>query len=272
MRRSILAVLAAALVFLGLAGAATAAGDVTAMTNADRTARGLAGLTPAGDLQAFAQRRAEEMAKAGRLWHSPELDAVVGNWKRLGENVGRGAGVSEIHHSFMASGRHRDNILLPNFSEIGVGVASDGGQLLYVAVVFREPAGGIAPAVPAPRQAAVKPRPAPRVSRAPRASKAKPAPAPPTTVAAPAPPPAPPVEAVPPPPVEAPAAPVVPEVRPRRPVVEERWFLAANEGNFPLPRRPVAPRPALAGATLGLLGVCGVVHHGLRRRLLQPPA
>lgn len=251
------------------------------MTNADRTSRGLRPLATSADLQSFAQRRAEEMARAGRLWHAPNLGSQISDWNRLGENVGRGPYLYEIHRSFMASHSHRDNILLPHFSQVGVGVASDGGQLLYVAVIFREPE-IIAPSPPPPpptpaptsRTGTPRPRPAPATNPAP----------PPAPAAAPAPVPAP--EPAPVPPAPDPPPPPAPEPPPppaevqgeavtmAKPLTEQRWFQEANEWDATLPAPLSVPgplRPAVAGVVLGLVGVCGGVHHGLRRRLLRTP-
>lgn len=136
MRRPLLLLLVALTVLGG--GPAHAAEDMTSLTNADRRANGLPGLTTARDLQQFAQRRAEEMARRGELAHTDNLGGKIRDWERLGENVGRGPYLRDIERGFMASETHRHNILFRSFSEVGTGVASDG-RLLYVAVVFREP-------------------------------------------------------------------------------------------------------------------------------------
>jgi hypothetical protein len=274
---------------IAIGGVAGAAEDLTAMTNTERTARKLGTLVTAGDLQAFAQRRAEEMARAGRLWHHDNMGAHLSNWERLGENVGRGPYLYEVHRSFMNSQSHRDNILFPRWTQIGVGVASDGGHLLYVAVIFREPAAAPPPA-PAPAPApAPKPPPAasrrtnpprPKVAAAPvPAPQPPPAPAP-AAAPEPAPPPPPPPEPVPvpePPPPEAPPPPVEVqgEAVPRTtPLHQQRRFLDAQKWDSALPV-PVAvpgpPTPAVAGAVFGLFGVCGGVHLGLRRRMARIP-
>src|SRR5688500_10247450 len=86
-RKLLLVVLVAFLPFL--TSAAWAGEDLTSMTNADRTAAGLGALATASDLQSFAQRRAEEMARANKLWHTSSLGTQVANWQRVGENVGR---------------------------------------------------------------------------------------------------------------------------------------------------------------------------------------
>ena len=254
-----------------LASPAVAEEDFAAITNADRTSRGLAPLATAGDLQAFAQRRAEEMARAGDVWHTRNLGSYIANWNRLGENVGMGPYLRDIERGFMNSQTHRNNILSPKFRQMGVGVASDGAHHLYVAVVFREPS---APA-PAPPPAPA-PAPAPFRSTRPAPSRpavVAPAPAPtPAPAPAPAPPPPPPPPPADPAPVPEVPAPVEVAVVVRRPLVESAAFLAANSWDAALPspalrRLVLAFHPGVAGALLGMLCATAGIHGFWRRRL-----
>lgn len=192
-----------AVIMVTLGGISSAAEDLLALTNADRSTNGLAPLTSTSDLQAFAQRRAEEMMRAGKLWHTATLSTDVTNWRVVGENVGRGPTLTDIQTAFMASPTHRANVLRPEFSQAGVGVVWDGVDLFYVAVIFRQPATETTP-TPAPRVA----------SSPPRTARPKPAPAPPPTTSPPTTVPTPPLPPPEPAPVEQPA-PVVPEAGPR---------------------------------------------------------
>jgi hypothetical protein len=279
----------AVIVVVALGGVASAGEDLTSLTNADRTGRGLRPLASVAELQSFAQRRAVEMAKAGRLWHTPNLGSQISNWNRLGENVGRGPKLTDIEQAFMASASHRENILYPTFTEVGVGVISDGGPYLYVAVIFREPAKAASGPAPAPAPAPAKrPAPAPVTAAAKPPAPVKPAPAPvptpaptipPAPVAAP-PPPAPPVEPAPPAEV---AAEVVPQ--PPRPFWQQPAFIAANaDGGVaevafvpavtpaPAPPGPPAPMGLLAaGTAVGLLGAGSGAHASRRRKPRTDP-
>lgn len=197
-RRTVRALLVAlaTVTWAGLvAGSAVAAEDLTALTNSDRVGNGRRTLTTAGDLQGLAQRRADEMAAARTLSHTPELGKQVSNWRKLGENVGRGKSLGEIERSYMGSVPHRENILSVDFTEVGVGVAV-GGEHIYTAVIFRLPATTPAPAPPpasnSTTTSAVRtPRP-PRPART-MAKAASPAPAATPATVAPALPPATPV-------------------------------------------------------------------------------
>ena len=222
-----------AVIMVALGGISYATEDLLALTNADRSRNGLAPLTGASDLQAFAQRRAEEMMRAGKLWHSPNLGAEVTGWRVVGENVGRGPTLPDIETAFMASPTHRANVLRPEFSQAGVGVVWDGVDQFYVAVIFRQPTTVAAPAA--------TPKPAPRLaSSPPTTARPKPAPAPPpvtsppTTVPAslPAPEPA---------PVEQPA-PAVREAGPRL-----SWALEATTSE-PVSVAPPAPASSASEA------------------------
>lgn len=150
----------------------------------ERAAAGRAAYAERGDLAAVARRHAERMAAQKHLHHNPRLADEVENWDAVGENVGRGPSVEEIHQAFMNSPSHRGEILSTTFTEIGVGVAvSDDGEI-WVAEVFRKPSAAPAPA-PAPTEPAPQPQPAPAPVRAARTQPAPPPPPPPIDAPAP---------------------------------------------------------------------------------------
>jgi hypothetical protein len=238
--------------------------DLTAMTNADRVAKKLRALSTAEDLGRFAQQRAEEMARSGRLAHTVGLGTKITGWQRLGENVGRGPTLQEIQTAFMASPSHRENILDPDFTQIGVGVTSDGKDYLYVAVIFRLPSGAAATPAPAPTSppttrasAAPRPRPKPTTTtQAPTTTTQ----APTTTTTAPPPPP-PPVEEVA-PPVESTTTTVESTTTTTpRPITKDPEFLAANFSDRIVPVSAVSAVPVPGRATwpIVLAAVLGLV-------------
>jgi hypothetical protein len=245
------AVVAVALLALGgplavqRASAGDTVADLTAMTNADRVAAGLRSLATAGDLQSLAQSRANDMARSGKLAHTTNLGSKVSNWKRLGENVGRGPNLRDIETAFMASPSHRENILDPDFSQLGVGVTWDGKEYFYVAVVFRQPQTATASASPAPtttrpatppttRAAATPPKPKPSTTTTQAPTTTTQAPTTTTTAA-------------PPPPVEEVAAPPAPETTTTttapRPIFSSPDFLAANFSDRLVPASATTPIP-----------------------------
>jgi hypothetical protein len=111
--------------------------DLLALTNSERTARGLAPLRLVGDLSSLAQAHTAVMASTNRLFHNPDLATQVTNWKSLAENVGYAGSVSAVHSALMNSSGHRANILGP-YEEIGLGVVRSGTRV-WVTEVFRTP-------------------------------------------------------------------------------------------------------------------------------------
>lgn len=91
------------------------------------------------DLTQIAQQWAQWMARHHRLEHNPNLETQVHNWQDLGENIGCGPSESPIHRAFMHDTYHRDNILSPDYTQVGIGTARDSNGRLYVDEVFRRP-------------------------------------------------------------------------------------------------------------------------------------
>ncbi|MGH9022248.1 MAG: CAP domain-containing protein [Acidimicrobiia bacterium] len=182
----------------GLLGAGLAATPARAnaavvdLTNSERASRNLGALEAAEDLTAFAQRKADDMAAKRELKHTDDLGAKVSGWNRLGENIGRGPRIEDVHREFMASPSHAHNILEPAYTQIGAGVAR-AGRVVYVAVIYRQPTQRRPLATPPVAQPQAPPR--SRKASAPRnvAPRPKPTPTPaPVPEPAPQPPPEPP--------------------------------------------------------------------------------
>jgi hypothetical protein len=110
-----------------------------AKVNAARQANGQAPYAVAGDLTSIARQHSANMAAQHSLYHNPSLTTQVQNWRAVGENVGEGPTVDDIHTAFMNSPEHRDNILDHDFTQIGVGVSVDKDGVIWVTEDFREP-------------------------------------------------------------------------------------------------------------------------------------
>ena len=103
--------------------------------NRERVA-GSVGMTAWDDkLAAKAQAWAQHMADTGTLAHSTLTDGVPGGWNHLGENVGTGPAVGDVHDGFMNSTPHRTTMLSGQYSKVGVGVAERDGNV-WVAEVY----------------------------------------------------------------------------------------------------------------------------------------
>ena len=107
--------------------------------NAARQANGMAPYAVAYDLTAVARGHSANMAAQQSLYHNPGLTSQVQNWQAVGENVGEGPSVSDIHTAFMNSPEHRANILDHDFTQVGVGVSVDKNGIIWVTEDFRKP-------------------------------------------------------------------------------------------------------------------------------------
>jgi hypothetical protein len=110
-----------------------------AKMNAAREANGLHPYAVAGDLTSIARQHSADMARQQQLYHNPNLTTQVQNWQAVGENVGEGPTVDDIHNAFMQSPEHRANILDHDFTQVGVGVSVDKNGVIWVTEDFREP-------------------------------------------------------------------------------------------------------------------------------------
>lgn len=121
-----------------VAASASHEGDFLALVNQERAARGLGRLVSAGDLVTVARRHSARMSAADEVFHNSNLSSEVDGWELLGENVGVGPTVPEVHKALMGSTVHRDVILHPRFTQLGVGVLVEGGEI-WLTQVFRLP-------------------------------------------------------------------------------------------------------------------------------------
>ena len=133
---------------------ASPSGDLAAATNNARVAAGLPALQLDGQLSAVAQAWANKLAASNVLSHNGALRAQVSNWTDLGENVGMAGDIPSVQQAFMNSPEHRDNIMSPRYTLMGVGSATStlpscGCTVLWVVVDFKRPATTAAPAKPA---------------------------------------------------------------------------------------------------------------------------
>jgi uncharacterized protein YkwD len=111
---------------------------VLALTNAERTARGLRALVAAPCPDGYADSWAAHLAQVGSLSHqalSPILSACRAS--RVGENVAYGNHTPEqLVAAWMASTGHRANLLNAAFTHLGVGAVSTATGRVYGVQVF----------------------------------------------------------------------------------------------------------------------------------------
>ncbi|MEW6366363.1 MAG: CAP domain-containing protein [Acidobacteriota bacterium] len=119
------------------------ASDLLDRVNRERKSVGLPALCDDGEIRETARRHSAEMMAAGRIYHDSPItgssedrlrDVSLFFWKS-GENVARGPEAAMIHIGLMESPPHRENILDPGFTHVGIGVVSNGSDL-YVTQLF----------------------------------------------------------------------------------------------------------------------------------------
>jgi uncharacterized protein YkwD len=124
---------------------------VLAALNATRRSRGLAPLQAAPRIAETARRHSEAMAAAGRVAHVVPGSGEVGERLRRArvpyrlalENVARAASGLDAHDTAEESPAHLANVLRPEPTQVGVGVARarlpSGDQTVYLTEIFVEP-------------------------------------------------------------------------------------------------------------------------------------
>jgi len=111
--------------------------EVTSLVNRTRRAAGVHSLQQNLNLDAKAQGWAEHLARQGYLAHSTLSNGVNYPYRLLGENVGYGGSLEQIHQAFLNSPGHRRNIMDSQFEYIGTGVAY-GHDRVWVVQVFMD--------------------------------------------------------------------------------------------------------------------------------------
>jgi hypothetical protein len=134
------------------AAAGTDEQDFLNQTNASRAQNGLSALQWDDSLANIARAWSDQMAGSTTLSHNGNLVAevneqVTSEWTRIGENVGYGGSVSQLHNAFMNSTGHRANIMGDN-NRVGIGVVRSGSTIWVTLDFLKGPA--LQPAAPPP--------------------------------------------------------------------------------------------------------------------------
>ena len=98
------------------------------LLNQLRAERGLRPLVSDSQMVGVARQWSARMAAESTLYHNGDLPNQVTNWRMLGENVGVGSDVQQLHNAFVASPHHYENMVEPAFDATGIGVVEGGGQ------------------------------------------------------------------------------------------------------------------------------------------------
>ncbi len=113
------------------------------LVNIERQRVGAPPLILSRQLATAAQGHAQDMANSHRLSHSgsngstlqSRIDSTGYGWAAIGENVAMGQpDPAAVMASWMNSPGHRQNILNPDFTELGLGYAEQAGERYWVQV------------------------------------------------------------------------------------------------------------------------------------------
>jgi uncharacterized protein YkwD len=118
--------------------------DVAAIVNhhnANRVAAGLAPLSYNACLGNLAQLWSNQLANVLlQLIHEAGLGDLVGqclpDWRAAGENIGYSGTAADVAEAFWESPHHRDNIMEPDFTQIGVGAVRSADGRIWITVLF----------------------------------------------------------------------------------------------------------------------------------------
>jgi uncharacterized protein YkwD len=120
------------------------------LTNKEREKEKLPPLTPNALLFQAARAHSANMASQRKMEHvlddktpAQRVEATGYDYKQMGENIAMSEGhfftLPDIMKNWMSSEGHRKNILNPNFTEIGVGIAHNEQGETYYTQVFGTP-------------------------------------------------------------------------------------------------------------------------------------
>ncbi|MEW9077749.1 CAP domain-containing protein [Terrisporobacter glycolicus] len=119
--------------------------EVTRLVNVERSKRGLSQLSFNSQLSNVATLKSQDMINKNYFSHtSPTYGSPFDMMKQFnisyraaGENIAMGQRTpAEVVNAWMNSQGHRENILNPNFTDIGVGVAKSSNGTLYWTQMF----------------------------------------------------------------------------------------------------------------------------------------
>ncbi len=113
---------------------------VISEVNASRAAAGLPAVRENLQLDEKADAWARHLRDVCDLSHSHLSEGAPGNWLKLGENVGYGGDIAQVHDAYMNSPGHRANILDPAFQWVGTaavwGNCPDGSHRVFTVQEF----------------------------------------------------------------------------------------------------------------------------------------
>lgn len=148
--------------------------ELIGMVNQARMEAGVHPLTPSLELSAVARGHSRDMAENRFFSHvSPStgdlgsrLRAATVPYQRAGENIALDITVGDAHQAFMTSPHHRENVIDPIFTHVGIGIVTVGNRIMVTQAFMNLREEAQEEAAPAPETPVeeVQPAPTPAVS------------------------------------------------------------------------------------------------------------
>lgn len=113
--------------------------EVISLVNQSRAEAGLGQLRTNVVLNLKADRWAQKLRSDCALSHSKLSDGAPKEWMKLGENVGYGGTIEQVHEAYLNSPGHRANIMDPSFTSMGAAAVwgdCDGQHRVFTVQVF----------------------------------------------------------------------------------------------------------------------------------------
>jgi len=113
--------------------------QVAALVNQSRAQAGLRQLRSNLTLDIKADNWAQKLRNACQISHSRLADGAPKNWRKLGENVGEGSSIQEVHTAYLNSPGHLANIMDPAFTQVGTAAVwgnCNGWKRVFTVQVF----------------------------------------------------------------------------------------------------------------------------------------
>ena len=120
--------------------------ELLEMVNAEREAWGLNPLRHVASLSRVAREHSQRMAEERLVSHElggksmeERIRGVAPDSCLFGENLAKNVSLDYAFSDLMESEGHRDNLLHPDFSQVGIGIAHGDDGFLYVTQNFMSP-------------------------------------------------------------------------------------------------------------------------------------
>jgi uncharacterized protein YkwD len=144
--RRVLSVVASLMAVFALSGVLTSCEttdrdrtEVVDLINITRRQHGLPPLDQNPQLTVKADNWAQRMRNSCQISHSRLADGAPSNWQKLGENVGRGGSIFQVHGAYLGSPGHRANILDRSYNQVGAAAVwgrCNGHRTVFTVQVF----------------------------------------------------------------------------------------------------------------------------------------